>query len=522
MGPIVIFSFILLGIAAFVIQKKKRFQQIDLLHLLFIGALSLMFKMDFDDAQAANIWSYSLIGVLALNFLLSRWTKVRKPIVRLLPPIVSFGVLFGIFWNDSFIYLGENFNISDKATLVLPLIGIVMYEVAKVKIDFLQKYFGMKDSAVNVQMSFFVGVAVLIGAFNAQGYGVFLVAIGFAASSFYHEIGSKHILHSLLAVAMLWTFANENSIDLIDLRFPKVVGGLFIGAFSATFIQHIWTIEKRQNLALFICYAICALLFVGMLDFESRINASFGGVEAFLGGLIGYALANTVLYFGSREKNIQQAPAAMSGLALIIVIGIFVPPLLVNEEEQKVLEEIEAIAPKAEDGKEIEVPYIAMDDLSGKHNIVTESALVSFKLGPDGSVTKGAIKEFSGYFNFGEDIANTSFEVKMPVLNLTTFIPMRDKSIMGEDYFNQEKFPSMRFSGSQMTPTEKENEFELSGTFEMLGQKSDQKVLVHRIEEDGKVVLVGSGEIDRRKHGMADDPREGNIVSFDFKVELQK
>ncbi len=522
MGPIVIFSFALLGIAAFVILKKQRFQQIDLLHLLFIGALSLMLKMDFEDTQAASVWSYSLIGVVAINFLLSRWSKVRKPIVRLIPPLVSFAVLFAVFWNDSFIYLGKNFNISDKATLILPVIGIIMYEFAKVKIDFLQKFFGMKDSAVNVQMSFFVGVAVLMGAFNAQGYGVFLVAVGFAASSFYHEIGSKHILHSLLAVALLWTFAKENNIELIDIRFPKVVGGLFIGAFAATFIQHIWTIEKRQNLALFICYAICALLFLGMLDFESRINASFGGVEAFLGGLIGYALANAVLYFDSRSKNVQQAPAAMSGLVLIMIIGIVVPPLLVNEEEQKVLEEIEAIAPKSEDGKEIEVPYVSFDELSGKYAIDKETALVSFKLGPDGSVTKGAIKEFTGHFTFADDLQNTSFEVKMPVLNLTTFIPMRDKSIMGEEYFNEEKFPMMRYAGTKMTPTEKEHEYELVGTFEMLGQKSEQKVLVHRVEEEGKVVLVGEGEIDRREYGMADDPREGNIVSFEFKVELEK
>ena len=80
----------------------------------------------------------------------------------------------------------------------------------------------------------------------------------------------------------------------------------------------------------------------------------------------------------------------------------------------------------------------------------------------------------------------------------------------------------MRFKGAQMTATEKENEFELTGSFEMLGVKKDQKVRVHRIEEDGKIVLVGSGEVDRRDFGMADDPREGNIVEFDFKVELKK
>ena len=98
---------------------------------------------------------------------------------------------------------------------------------------------------------------------------------------------------------------------------------------------------------------------------------------------------------------------------------------------------------------------------------------------------------------------------------------MRDESIMGEEYFKADKFPSMTFKSSEMTPTDKENEYELIGTFEMLGVKKDQKVRVHRIEEGSKKVLVGSGEIDRRKFGMSDDPREGNIVSFEFKVELK-
>ena len=72
-----------------------------------------------------------------------------------------------------------------------------------------------------------------------------------------------------------------------------------------------------------------------------------------------------------------------------------------------------------------------------------------------------------------------------------------------------------------MTPTDKENEYQMIGSFEMLGVTSKQTVLIHRIEEDSKIVLVGSGEVDRREFGMSDDPREGNVVSFEFKVELK-
>lgn len=521
MSLFVIFSFALLGIAAFIIQKKRRFEQIDILHLLLVAALAVLLKSDFEDEKLASIWSYSLISLLAINFLLSRWSKLRSPIVRLIPPILSFSVLLAFFWNDSFIYLGKNFNISDKATFVLPLLGILMYEFARIKLHFLKKFFGMKDSDLNVIMPFLVGVTALIGAFNAQGYGVFLVGTGFLAASFYNPIGSKHILHSILAVSLVWMFATENNIELIDIRFPKVIGGLFIGAFVGGFVLQMWSVEKRKNLALLLTYFLSLFLFIGLIVAGVQINASFGGVEAYLGGLVGFALVNSVLYSKQDDPDVHQAPVAMSALALIILVGLIVPPLLVNEEELAIQETLDSIVPKNEKGEEIEIPFVSFDGLTGKHEIVQEGSIISFKLGPAGSVTKGAIKEFSGVFNFSEDKVNSSFDIKLPVLNLTTFMGMRDKSIMGADYLKQEKFPSMRFTGSKMIVNDQENGYEMIGSFEMLGAKKELKVQIHRIEEDSKIILVGSGEIDRRDFGMSDDPREGNIVSFEFKVELK-
>lgn len=395
-----------------------------------------------------------------------------------------------------------------------------MFEFALLKMSFLKRFFGMKESSINVLLTFLVGVAIVIGAFNAQGYGVFLVSAGFLAASFYRE-GNKHVLHSLFAVALVWMFADQNSIELIDLRFPKVMGGLFVGAFVGAFIQHIWTVKKRPNLALLMGYFVAALFFLGLLAFKSLINASFGGMEAFLGGLVGYALANAVLDYEKSDETQSHAPTMMSGLVMIILIGLIVPPLLVNEEEKAIEETLDAITPKNEEGKEIEVPFLPLEVFVGSHTIDPSTSIISFKLGSSGSVTKGAIKEFTGSFNFAEDLTNSTFDVKMEVLKLTTFIGMRDESIMSAEYFNQAKFPSMRFKGSKMTATEKENEYEMIGTFEMLGVQKEQKVLIHRIEEGTKKVLVGNGEIDRRRFGMSDDPREGNNVSFEFKVELK-
>ena len=521
MNLFVIFSFALLGIAAFVIQKKRRFEQIDILHLLLVASLAILLKSDFEDEKLASVWSYSLISLLAINFLLSRWLKFENPFLRILPPLISFAILIALFWNDSFIYLGENFNISDKATFVLPLLGIIMYEFARIKLQILKKFFGMQDSVLNMIMPFLIGITALIGAFNAQGYGVFLVGTGFLAASFYNPIGSKHILHSILTISLVWMFASQNSIELIDLRFPKVIGGLFVGAFVGGFALQVWSVEKRKNLAVLLSYFLSAFMFVGVLIAGVLVNSSFGGVEAFLGALVGFALTNSVMYSKEDDQEIHQAPVTMSTLVLIILVGLIVPPMLVNEEELAVQKTLESIAPKNDKGEEIEIPFVSFSGLTGKHEIIQESSVISFKLGSDGSVTKGAIKEFSGTFNFTDELTNSTFDIKLPVLNLTTFMGMRDKSLMGDDYFKQEKFPSMKFSGSKMKVNDKENGYEMMGVFEMMGVKKDQKVQIHRIEEEGKIILVGSGEIDRREFGMADDPREGNIVSFEFKVELK-
>lgn len=520
MNLFVILSFVLLGIAALVIQKKRRFEQIDILHLLLVSAIAVLMKSDFEVDKSVNLWTYSLIALFAINFLVSRWTKLQSPILRVIPPVVSFVVLLSVFWSDSFVYLGNNFNISDKATFALPILGILIYEFAWMKLYILKKFFGLHDSFINVLMPLLVGLAVLIGAFNAEGYGVFLVGAGFLVASFYNPKGSKHIIHSFLAISVIWMFAAQSNIELVDLRFAKVIAGLFIGAFVAGFVMQMWSVDKRKNIALLLTYFLVILLFVGLLVAGVVINPSFGGVETYLGGLMGFALANSVIYFKQDDQELHQAPIMMSALVPVILIGLIVPPMLVNQEELDIQKTLESMIPASDEGQEVEIPFVSFDGLTGSHDIVKESALISFKLGPAGSVTKGAIKEFTGTFNFAEDISNTAFDIKLPVLNLTTFLGMRDKSIMGDEYFNEEKFPSMRFKGAKMTATDKENEFEMIGTFEMLGVKSEQKVLIHRIEEDGKTVLVGNGEIDRRNFGMADDPREGNIVAFEFKVEL--
>src|SRR5690606_215581 len=104
------------------------------------------------------------------------------------------------------------------------------------------------------------------------------------------------------------------------------------------------------------------------------------------------------------------------------------------------------------------------------------TAVISFQLGPKGGVTKGEITGFEGKVEFTDDVENTRFEVTMPVKQLTTFNSMRDESLMEDIYFNEPKFPVMKYLSTKMTP--KEDGYVLSGTFTMLGTSKPEEVFV--------------------------------------------
>jgi polyisoprenoid-binding protein YceI len=71
---------------------------------------------------------------------------------------------------------------------------------------------------------------------------------------------------------------------------------------------------------------------------------------------------------------------------------------------------------------------------------------------------------------------------------------------------------------------ERNDYYVLSGNFEMLGNKKELEVEIKYIgkNENGTPVLIGKSSLDRTLFGMQPDPKEGNVVDFQFKIELLK
>jgi len=213
----------------------------------------------------------------------------------------------------------------------------------------------------------------------------------------------------------------------------------------------------------------------------------------------------------------------------IISGGLFFGPMIINEEEQALTQlsvtEKSDNSEKTEEVDLFELKGISLDSIVGTYTINEKTVQLTFQLGPKGGVTKGAIKSFSGQIEIKKDLERSTFEIELPVANLTTFNSGRDESIFEKEYFNLEKFPSMYFSSKHLT--KKDDSYELDGQFTMLGVKKPLKVELRYIgmfdSNGSKVpVLIGKSSIDRTQFGMQPDSKEGNIVDFEFKVELIK
>ena len=156
---------------------------------------------------------------------------------------------------------------------------------------------------------------------------------------------------------------------------------------------------------------------------------------------------------------------------------------------------------------------------SGTYSIEESTALISFKLGPPGGVTRGAFKKFSGKVTMGETPAASRVSVTLPTKNLTTFDDMRDGHLMSEDYLKEKAFPTMTFTGSNWKELSN-GSYVVHGNFTMLGVKKSQRITMRVKRSGDKVSLTGFGTLNRTDFGMESAPSEGNEISFEFSVQL--
>lgn len=512
--------FLVLGLTSlFLYIKNKESHNDFVLYLLTVASVFLI-KENVTSEHGSSQLENVIICFISLNFVLSRFNKVLNFKWNwLIPLCLSASFLF--LGKDIFTYNLYDFSFQSLPILSLPILGILAFPLAKMKSGFVSKFLKIEDAdaLTNVVLLFFIGVFAFIGSFFASNFGIFLIALGYISQSFYRSDNSKNTGIALLFLAFIHHFSQIVSLESVDLSLGKTIEGLFLGVFIVGMLYFVSKAKTYKTASIIVGLTLSFFLLFGLLLLNTQ-KSDFGGMDAFIGGLIGLAIGINVF---------PKFKLADMLFCFVISGGLFFGPMIINEEEQAMTQlSVTEKSDNSENTEEVdlfEMKGISLDSILGTYTINEKTVQLTFQLGPKGGVTKGTIKSFSGQIEIKKDLEKSTFDIELPVANLTTFNSGRDESIFEKEYFNLEKFPSMYFSSKQLT--KKDDSYELDGQFTMLGVKKPLKVELRYIgmfDSNGKKVpvLIGKSSIDRTQFGMQPDSKEGNIVDFEFKVELIK
>ena len=519
-----ILSIATIGVLALIAKALKRNDLLDVINLLFFMTMCTLVTPDNTEAEQL---SYGLLTFAALNLGLSRFGILRKRGIRSLVGVVGAVILLFLL-GDGSIKFGEfSFSMFDKVPMALLIGGVVALELSDFKLDLINRWFGADIKLERSLIAIFTGVVAFFGLFQAGSAGILIASAAVISASFYFSDRMKEPLAGLIVLASLGALMIDpegNSISA-SLIAPEIVEGLFVGAFGMYFLQSIWKINKNRVIGISLAYMISLGLVIALLA-ASQILPHAGGQDAVAASVLGASVVATL----SGEGLVS---TSFFGFALSATL--FIAPNLIDtkgQEEAKELEELEVqIENELSDLNDLSPDTLSVQDStevvmeepkwqSGNYTIDKGSSLVSFKLGPEGGVTKGAFKNFTGKVNLGDAPENTKISVELPTKSLTTFNQMRDDHLMAEEYLNEKKHPMMSFNGNGLKQ-QANGSYSMQGKFTMLGVTSNQSLVLKFVDKDGKKKMIGSGQLDRRDFGMESAPSEGNVVEFNFSVELR-
>lgn len=502
-----ILIFFFLALAGLFLNFKNSLKALSFLTMLFIMTVAY-FLMPLITPITSHYSFLGLIGIfLASNFIVGSF--IENKWLKFSLPLLSLGLLFALGGNE---LQFENYTLDFRSpkTLILPFLGYLALFILDMKLLVVPKYFKNVNVEYleNAVVLIVVGFFTIIATFLASWFGFFLMALGAFAYNSFASQARNHIIISLIGLAAISSFMQTYSVDAIDVSIGKLMAGLMVGfgALSLTLL-----VQSLQNKFLSIVIALASAgLLVVILKFNS-IHPAYGGIEAFLAAIIGISIG-AIIY--------RESYATIYLLPLTFVLGLSLSndPFanteivsVVGEKDSKEITTKEKDIVDSQKGEE----WI---DLEGTYS-VDPTSIISFKLGPKGGVTKGEIKNFEGEIVLAESITSSSFKLTLPVVNLSTFNSMRDESLMEADYFNEAKFPVMKFVSTSMEA--KEDGYILKGSFTLLGKTNAQDVFIKYVgTKENKQVFVGKASLDKTKFGMTPSAQEGDIVDFSFQLLL--
>ena len=508
MSTLILLSLFILGLAGIILQFKKEHRFVNIFYVLVFTVATIWASTFYSQDSISAL--YGLIAVVGINFAVSKIAFLKKSYLRTIVPLVSL-IGYLLYFNGGVIEVqGDSYAFVNKFLVLGAVLAILAFEIARIKSKVLGKLFGGLEESEMIKSIFimFIGLTAFLGFFAASGFGVLLIGAYLLSASFYREDEFGSVSISFIGLMSLPLFAGIGNVQDVSLLGGDVLEGLFFGAFSAYFISKIFVGGKYSAIGVTLSYLIAFVLIVGVLLLEIMYS-SMGGMDAFIGAIVGVTLVNAIV---GKEYGIGAL------LIMLFAFGSYIPQFMVNDELSE-FESLVKVDDKNNGEVEVKEEFLALQDLIGDYTIVKDSSVVSFVLGAKGE-TKGAFKKVSGNIGLNKELGKSSLNVVLDLNDFTTFNGFRDGSLMEDSYFNQEKYPELTYTGNSF---EKVDEFtyKVKGDFKMLGVLKPVEVNLKRVSLNGLDYIVGEGVIDRTLFGMSPSATEGNIVSFNYRVQLK-
>jgi polyisoprenoid-binding protein YceI len=420
--------------------------------------------------------------------------------------------------ENPLVYGEYSISFTSFSVLLFIAIGYLMPQLIALKTYAISKIFGIEKREVSLAVGpVFLGILIFVASFFYSTAGIFLLSLGLWSNVLINKGQGKNLALFSLGILMVYPFLEMGGIDFVDITLGKTIEGLLFGVFAVLFISRMAQSSKMRMLSPIISLILTMLLLALSLILGTQ-KSDLGGVDAFVAAVYGMS----ILILASAEKEWK------STIFLAVVLtGIIVIPLTSTIEERP-----DEIVSEGTNKVSLEPSVATVDpfeqkggDLSlipGDYSISDENMEFTFELGPKGGRTKGKFKALKGDVSIDGNVEKSKFKVELNVADLSTMNKFRDESLMGEEYFNVIKFPSISFSSKKLTA--KGDGYEIQGEFTMMGITKPQTVSIELISEKGPnemLTLIGKGAIDRTLFGMKPDPKEGNVVDFQFKIQLK-
>ena len=509
MSLLLVATLVLLGLGSVLLQWKNDKRLVSIFYVLFSSVLIQWAASEFNN-EASLAFHFLTVGIV-LAYLTSQFLPKKQ----VYGALISTVIVLAVYFISGGVEMTLN-EITSRAESKFVVVGIVLASVAPYLIHIKLRFIGNWIDALNASAwtvavyPLLAGVGFLLSSLTAPVYGPMLIGTALLINSFFSDKRSGITSVSIYVLAVIPLVLVDQKVSM-SLLFPDVIAGLLLGGFSVFLLNKLWS-GNRNLILTVIAYFIVFGTIVGF-TYAGTVFEQMGGVDTFTAILIGGALVHSIK--GKRYQGITLfAPA--------LAFSLFIPSLLINEELEKAENDIIVIGQNAvsKEGDAEKGPVVLpITELSGMYTVNNNASLVQFELGEEGARTKGQFKKVSGSFNITDDLSKASVNVSMKMKDFTTFNKMRDKSLQDDDYFNSDKYPTLKFTGAGFI--DRGNDlFEVKGNFIMLGKTREVSVTLQRIELEDKIVLVGSGSLDRTDFGMTPSAAEGNVVDFNYQVEL--